>query len=327
MTTPLYEVSDLSVVYGAATRSRTAKVALRGVSLTVQPGETIGVVGESGSGKSSLANAMLGIVPAAKGVCRFRGSDISAMDRSQMLAFRKSVQMVFQDPFGSLNPRITVGGAIGEVMRFHDRNLAGNQPETERRVSSLLEQVELSASHAARYPHELSGGQRQRVVLARALAVDPQLLVADEPVSALDVLVQQQVLALLSSVQRARNMALVLVAHDLAVVHKTCERQVVLFGGMVMESGPSSLLIRPAHPYTRDLLAAVPSVERGLRSTRNAAMAPPTEVPAQESGGDSRGCPYRTRCRIAADRCAAEMPDLAPVAPGHLCRCHFAKSD
>lgn len=322
MTPPLYEVADLSVTYSG--RGRRSAVALRGVSLTVDAGETVGVVGESGSGKSSLANAMMGLVPASGGVCRFRGSDISAMSRVDRLLFRRSVQMVFQDPFGSLNPRMTVGDAIGEVIRVHDRAGTPDRAPLESRVAQLLEQVELTRAHASRYPHEMSGGQRQRVVLARALAVNPELLIADEPVSALDVLIQGQVLSLLASIQRERRMALVLIAHDLAVVHNVCSRLLVLFGGRVMESGPSALLSRPAHPYTRDLLASVPSVKRGLaRDRRSAAFRIRTEQ-SERLPPDAPGCIYRLQCGMATERCEEEAPGLAPVAPGRSCRCHFA---
>jgi oligopeptide/dipeptide ABC transporter ATP-binding protein len=321
MNTALFEVAGLSVVYNTG-RRRHPKVALRDVSVSIDAGETVGIVGESGSGKSSLANAMMGLVPAASGACLFMGRDIAKLDRSRMKEFRKSVQMVFQDPFASLNPRLTVGDAIAEVIRFHNDGPASTE-SVWNRVSGLLRQVELTASHALRYPHELSGGQRQRVVLARALAVDPVMLVADEPVSALDVLVQQQILSLLSAIQRERCMALVLIAHDLAVAHQACRRQVVLFGGTVMESGPSSLLVHPAHPYTRDLLAAVPSVKRGLARSRVAGTPSSRAKSIDTTPEDADGCPYRLRCGMATDRCSVETPELLLVGQDHLCRCHF----
>lgn len=342
MTPPLYEVTALSVAYHARNRRQPA-IALRGVSFAVNTGETLGVVGESGSGKSSLANAMMGLVPAAQGACRFQGRDIATMDRADTLLFRRSVQMVFQDPFGSLNPRLTVGDAIGEVIRVHDSAAAKDRAMTDRRVAGLLEQVELSPAHASRYPHEMSGGQRQRVVLARALALNPVLLIADEPVSALDVLIQRQVLALLATIQRERSMALILIAHDLAVVHNACGRLLVLFGGLVMESGPSTLLLRPAHPYTRDLLASVPSVKRGLARDRrssmvsggsgailtssvgNSANGPQvTREQTERPPPDAPGCAYRLQCGMAQERCEREAPDLALVAPDRMSRCHFA---
>lgn len=324
MNAPLYEVMDLAVSYRGRGGS-TPKLALNEVSLAVDSGETLGVVGESGSGKTSLANAIMGLVPAFRGVCRFRGTDISTFDRAGMMRFRKAVQMVFQDPFGSLNPRLTVGSAIAEVVHVHDRAAGADQAAMDARVAGLLGQVELPPSYASRYPHELSGGQRQRVVLARALAVDPVLLVADEPVSALDVLIQKQVLALLSALQRERNMALILIAHDLAVVHSVCSRWVVLYGGMVMESGPAALLASPANPYTRDLLAAVPNVRKGLARERKVA----TTLPKEEENGSPQtasGCPYRRHCSLAAERCARELPALVSLPGGRFCRCHFALS-
>lgn len=323
MTTPLYEVTDLSVAYHARKRSQPT-VALRGVSFSINAGETLGVVGESGSGKSSLANAMMGLVPAASGTCRFQGSDISSMCRTDTLKFRRSVQMVFQDPFGSLNPRLTVGSAIGEVIRVHDKAAVKDRADIESRVAKLLEQVELAPSYASRYPHEMSGGQRQRVVLARSLAVNPVLLIADEPVSALDVLIQRQILDLLTAIQRERNMALVLIAHDLAVVHNVCDRLLVLFGGLVMESGPSSLLTRPGHPYTRNLLAAVPSVKRGLVRTRRAEITPVEPERIASISLDAPGCRYRLQCDMAKERCEKDAPDLLPVGPASFSRCHFA---
>jgi oligopeptide/dipeptide ABC transporter ATP-binding protein len=324
MTAPLLQVADLSVAYHARDR-RHPTVALREVSFQINAGDTLGIVGESGSGKSSLANAMMGLVPAAHGTCCFRGHNIADMNRADMLLFRGAVQMVFQDPFGSLNPRLTVGAAIGEVIRVHDRVAAEDRATLDQRVAELLDQVELTAAHASRYPHEMSGGQRQRVVLARALAVNPVLLVADDPVSALDVLIQRQVLALLTSIQRDRNMTLVLIAHDLAVVHDVCERLLVLFGGLVMESGPSALLSRPAHPYTRNLLAAVPSVKRGLARTRRTttALFPQSEQPERLPTG-APGCPYRPQCGMAQGRCENELPNLSPVGPDRFSRCHFA---
>jgi oligopeptide/dipeptide ABC transporter ATP-binding protein len=323
MKTPLYEVTDLSVAYATRDR-RHPTIALRGVSFRMDAGETLGIVGESGSGKSSLANAMLGLVPAAHGTCRFQGRNIATMDRAEMLQFRKSVQMVFQDPFGSLNPRLTAGSAIGEVIQVHDRAAAKDQATLEGRVAELLEQVELTPAYASRYPHELSGGQRQRVVLARALAVNPVLLIADEPVSALDVLIQRQVLALLASIQHDRNMALILIAHDLAVVHNVCSRLLVLFGGLVMESGPSALLTHPAHPYTRNLLAAVPSVKRGLARARRTAATPVKPEQTEIIPPDAPGCRYRLQCSMAAERCGKEAPALSPVGPDRFSRCHFA---
>jgi oligopeptide/dipeptide ABC transporter ATP-binding protein len=323
MTTPLYEVTDLSVAYNARNR-RQPTVALRGVSFSVRAGETLGVVGESGSGKSSLANAMMGLVPAAHGTCRFEGRDIATMNRADTLLFRRSVQMVFQDPFGSLNPRLTVGDAIGEVIRVHDRAAATVRATLDGRVAGLLGQVDLTPAHASRYPHELSGGQRQRVVLARALAVNPVLLIADEPVSALDVLIQRQVLALLASIQRERNMALVLIAHDLAVVHNVCGRLLVLFGGLVMESGPSTLLSHAAHPYTRNLLSSVPSVTRGLARDRRTAGRPLEPEQTDRLPPDAQGCPYRPQCGMATERCENEAPELSPVGLDHFSRCHFA---
>jgi ABC-type glutathione transport system ATPase component len=247
------EASGLTLYYPGL-----ARPALDGVALTVRTGEVVGVVGESGSGKSSLARCLLGLeVPVAGAVC-YKGQRVDRMDRVARKGFRRGLQLVFQDPYHSLNPRMRIGEMLDEIVRVHG---LARGAERSRRIRTLLDQVGLPADTAARYPHEMSGGQRQRVGLARALAVDPELVIADEPVSALDVSVQAHLLNLLRQIVEQRGIALVLIAHDLAVVRYLCHRVAVMHEGRVVEQGTAAQMIdAPTHPYTRSLIAAVPDV-------------------------------------------------------------------
>lgn len=232
--------------------------AVDAVSLDVRPGETIGLVGESGSGKSTLGRILTGLEPVDAGEVRFEGAPIVGFDRAAMDRFRRTVQIVFQDPYGSLNPRLTVGSAIREVLGVHAIGTAGDRAD---RVAALLARVGLDADAARRYPHEFSGGQRQRIVIARALAVEPTILVADEPVSALDVSVQAKILGLLRDLQRGLGLSYVLISHDLAVVRVMADRVAVMRAGEIVEHGPAAdVYARPAHEYTRALLAAIPRI-------------------------------------------------------------------
>jgi ABC-type oligopeptide transport system ATPase subunit len=243
--------------WAAATELR----AVDGVSLRLEEGESVGLVGESGCGKSTTARAILRLAPIHSGSLRLAGREIGALRGRELLAFRRRVQLVFQDPFGSLNPRLTIGAALAEPLAIHFRLTAA---ERRARVAELLRAVELDPDAARRYPHEFSGGQRQRIGIARALALDPELLVADEPVSALDVSVQAQVLNLLKTLCARRRCALLLIAHDLAVVRYMCARVLVMNRGRIVEAGPvGAVLTRPQHPYTAALLKAVPEVKIG----------------------------------------------------------------
>jgi len=259
-------VEDLNVRY----RTGSHRVhAVRGVSFDVPRGRCLGIVGESGSGKSSLARAVLGLEEQVTGMVAFDGQDVLAMNRTERLAFRRRAQMVFQDPYGSLNPRMKVGMALGEVLRVH--GLAGSRAEVEAQVGIWLETVGMDAIYAGRFPHELSGGQRQRVNLARALCVGAEFLVADEPVSALDVSVQAQILNLLQSLQQNRGITWMLIGHDLAVMHHMADEVLVMKQGEVVERGTAEDVLRdPSHPYTRELIAAAPSVERALHRRQSA---------------------------------------------------------
>ncbi len=256
----LLEVENLRVAYRAGRRTVEA---VRGVLLEVARGRCLGVVGESGSGKSSLARAILALEDDVSGRVAFDGQEVLKLDRAGLAAFRRRAQMVFQDPLGSLNPRMKAGAALAEVLRVH--GLAATGAEAARQAAVWLETVGLDAAYAGRFPHELSGGQRQRVNLARALCVGAEFLVADEPVSALDVSVQAQILNLLKSLQDRRGISWMLIGHDLAVMRHMADDVVVMKAGEIVERGPAAdVLARPAHPYTRELLAAAPNVERAL---------------------------------------------------------------
>ena len=260
MNAPLLRVEDLRVTYRAGGRRIDA---VQGVSFAVERGRCLGVVGESGSGKSSLARAILGLEDDVTGRVEFAGREVLTQDRAERMAFRRRAQMVFQDPLGSLNPRMKAGAALAEVLRVH--GLAATRAEAAAQATVWLETVGLDAAYAGRFPHELSGGQRQRVNLARALCVGAEFLVADEPVGALDVSVQAQILNLLKSLQERRGITWMLIGHDLAVMRHMADEVLVLRAGEVAERGPAEeVLARPAHSYTRELLAAAPNVARAL---------------------------------------------------------------
>ncbi len=319
----LLEVHDLRVAYdvrdahGRAARLR----AVDGVSLAVEPGESVGVVGESGCGKTTLGQAVLRLVPIASGRVVFDGEDVSALRGANLKRFRRRAQMVFQDPFGSLNPRLSVGGAIEEVLAVH--RLAPRR-DRRSRARDLFRQVGLDPVYVDRYPHEFSGGQRQRIGIARALALDPALIIADEPVSALDVSVQVQILNLMKDLQSQRGLAYLFIAHDLAVVRYMCRRILVMYLGVVMESGGGDELFRrPAHPYTEALISAVPDVDRGLEGGDSRRIILKGDVPSAMQVPS--GCRFHPRCPRAEAICASQAPEPREVSPGHRSACHFAE--
>jgi len=282
------------------------------VSLSIDAGEVLGVVGESGSGKSTLGRLLLRLLEPSAGVARFDGQDLAALGKPALRRFRRNMQMVFQDPFASLNPRMTVGDALTEPLRLH-RGLRGGALKEE--AGALLEQVGLTREHLGRYPRAFSGGQRQRVAIARALASQPRFIVADEPVSALDVSIQAEVVNLLQDLQRSLGLALMFISHDLSVVEVVADRVMVLYLGRVMETADTeTLFARPAHPYTAALMQAAPGSRRtGETLVLSGEIPSPLDPPS--------GCVFRTRCPFAIAECGAGRPALRPVGPGHLKAC------
>lgn len=292
--------------------------ALDGVDLDVDRGECVAVVGESGSGKTTLARCALRLVEPSAGSVHFDGEDLLALPAGALRRQRRRFQMVFQDPYASLNPRQRIGSILAEPLAAHG---LGSRDERRRRVAELLDTVELPAAIAGRYPHELSGGQRQRVGIGRALATAPELLVADEPVSALDVSVRAQVVNLLARLQERFALALLFIAHDLAVVEQIADRVAVVYLGRVVERGPrAAVFAAPRHPYTVSLLSAVPVPDPGRRwRGRRIALAGDPPSAAAPPGG----CPFHPRCPIARPRCAVEVPPLAAVGAGHVAACFY----
>jgi oligopeptide transport system ATP-binding protein len=291
--------------------------AVDGVSLEVRRGETLGIVGESGCGKSTLGRLLVRLHDPTRGTVRFDGTDITALSRRQLRPYRREMQMIFQDPYASLNPRKRVGQIVEDPFRIH-RTL--DKKEIRRRVQELLEVVGLSPDHVNRYPHEFSGGQRQRIGVARALALNPQLIVADEPVSALDVSIQAQVINLLDDLQDDFDLTYVFIAHDLGVVHHVSDRIAVMYLGVVVEVGPSDpLFLHPIHPYTEALLSAIPAVEADDVAPRERIVLE-GEVPSPID--PPAGCRFHPRCAYATEICAVERPPLADHGNGRFAACH-----
>jgi oligopeptide transport system ATP-binding protein len=319
---PLLEVDRLQVFFPihqtALGRSPGSVKAVDGVSVHVNEGEAVGLVGESGCGKTTLGRAVLRLVEPTGGQIRFAGEDITRLPPRELRSRRRQFQMIFQDPFSSLNPRMTIGESIGEALDIH--HLSSDRDSRRVRIGKLLESVGLRAEYADRFPHEFSGGQRQRVGIARALAVEPRLIVCDEPVSALDVSVQAQVINLLQDLQQQRQLALLFISHDLAVVEHLCARIAVMYLGRIVELGPArDLCRRPRHPYTQALLSAVPVVDPDSKRSRivlKGDVPSPIHPPS--------GCPFHPRCPVAEARCQTEVPPLRDLEPGHQVACHLA---
>jgi oligopeptide/dipeptide ABC transporter ATP-binding protein len=306
-----------SLVAGMMGQPHRRVQAARGVSFTIGRGESFGLVGESGCGKTTLGRLVLGMLRADDGAIRFEGQDITRTDPAARRVLRRQMQMVFQDPYSSLNPRMRIGSAIGEPIRLHGIVPAG---EVAAEVARLLERVGLPASAASRYPSELSGGQRQRVGIARALSVRPKLLVADEAVSGLDVSVRAQVLNLLADLRRDLGLTLMFISHDLGVIEYLCETVAVMYLGTMVEYGPTAAVFaRPAHPYTRALLASIPRADPAAIGGHDSPLSgePPSPVDPPS------GCPFRTRCPAANTVCETPPPRVT-LAGGRWAACHFA---
>ncbi len=323
MSEPLVQVEGLIKHYhsGGWLRRNAAVVhAVESVSFSIAPGETLALVGESGSGKSTVGRAVLRLEVPTAGVVRFDGSDLAALTPLELRELRSQMQIVFQDPFASLNPRRTVGASVAEGLEIHDLVPREEIPE---RVAQLLEEVGLDASYADRYPHEFSGGQRQRIGIARALAVEPRFIVCDEPVSALDVSVQAQVLNLLLDLREQRELAYLFIAHDLALVHQIAHRVAVMYLGTIVEIGPARAVIgAPRHPYTQALVSAVPEPDPTQMKSRIVLEGDPPSPTAPPPG-----CPFVTRCFHPRkdSRCSAERPLLRTVGEQDVA-CHYAES-
>jgi oligopeptide/dipeptide ABC transporter ATP-binding protein len=319
---PLLEVRDLVKLFpvrrGVFGRPVGQVRAVDGVSFEVARGEVLGLVGESGSGKTTTCRCILRLLEPTSGSVRFDGRDITRLPRRELRPLRREMQIVFQDPYSSLNPRLTVGSMLGEALAIH--RLARGARARER-VAELLELVGLAPEHAQRYPHEFSGGQRQRIGVARALAVNPRLIVADEPVSALDVSIQAQIINLLQDLRQRMGLTYLLVAHDLSVVEHVSDRVAVMYLGRIVElADAGSLYQAPRHPYTLSLLSAIP-VPDPERERRRIVL--PGDVP--DPAHPPSGCRFHPRCPIARERCRLEDPPLRAIEPGHLAACHFAE--
>jgi len=316
----LLEVENLKKYYpvtaGLLAKHVADVKAVDGVSLSIAEGETLGLVGESGCGKSSLGRVLLRLEEPTSGQVFYRGNDITSWSKKQLKELRREVQMIFQDPQSSLDPRMTIGDSIGEALLIHG---VGSEKDRPERVTELLKRVGLEPGHATRYPHELSGGQKQRTGIARALAVRPKLIVADEPVSALDVSVQAQILNLIMDLQREFSLAYLFIAHDLAVIGQVSNRIAVMYLGQIVElAGRDDLFHQPLHPYTQALLSAVFLPDPHQKRKR---ILLPGEVPSPID--PPPGCRFHTRCPRAMKICQQEMPELKQIDENHLVACHL----
>ena len=321
MTAPLLEVSGLKKHFpihkGVFSRVSGHVYAVDGVSFSLQRGETLGLVGESGCGKSTVGRTLLKLLEPTGGTIRVGGEDITELDAQHMLPYRRRMQMIYQDPYASLNPRMTAGEIVGEPLIIHN---VGTQQERRERVAYLFERVGLRPAAMLSYPHEFSGGQRQRIGIARALALSPDLIVGDEPVSALDVSIQAQIINLLIDLQEEFKLSYLFVAHDLAVVEHISHRVAVMYLGRIVEmTDKKSLFEMPLHPYSEALLSAVPIPKSGMRGRKRVILTGDVPSPINPPPG----CHFHTRCPYAMARCKVDVPTLTEVKPGHWASCHL----
>jgi len=317
---PVLEVRDLKKhfpVRKGVLRTTTGHVyAVDGVSFSIARGQTLGLVGESGCGKSTVARAVIRLIEPTAGEVRILGRDILALTKAEMRICRRQAQIIFQDPFSSLNPRMSAGEIVGEPLLVHQ---LGSRKERQERVAALFDRVGLRASQMNSLPHQFSGGQRQRIGIARALALDPQLIIGDEPVSALDVSIQAQVINLMMDLQEEKNLSYLFIAHDLAVVEHISHRVAVMYLGRIVEHAEKrALFAGPLHPYTEALLAAVPIPNPRLKRQKRLVQG---DVPSPIN--PPPGCHFHTRCLYATEQCKREVPPLIEVAPDHWAACHL----
>ncbi len=324
VTAPLLDVKDLKkhfpVETGFFNRQKGILRAVDGISFQLHEREILGVVGESGCGKSTAGRSLLRLIEPTSGEITFEGTDILKLQLHEMRRFRRQMQFIFQDPFSSLNPRMTIGKIIAEPLVIHK---LARGTELDDRVAEIMKKVGLRPEFVSRYPHEFSGGQRQRIGIARSLIVNPRLIIADEPVSALDVSIQAQVINLLEDLQDEFQMSYLVISHDMSVIYHICDRIAVMYLGQIVElAGSDDLVTQPLHPYTEALLSAVPIADTTVRE-RKARIVLKGDVPSPVN--PPTGCRFHTRCRYARERCSVEAPALREVAPGHLAACHYSE--
>lgn len=321
---PIVAVADLKkhfpIMKGLFRKQVGAVKAVDGVTFEIYRGETLGLVGESGSGKSTTGRVILQLEKATEGTVQFEGRELTTMKDEGVRSLRPRMQMIFQDPHASLNPRMTVGSIIDEPLREHN---AAKGDEREERVEELLSLVGLEPKHANRYPHEFSGGQRQRIGIARAIALNPDFIVCDEPIAALDVSIQAQVVNLLEDLQDVLGLTYLFISHDLSMIRHIADRVAVMYLGRIMElADVDDLYTTPRHPYTKALLSAVPVPDPEVEATRKRVI---LEGDIPSPANPPPGCPFNTRCPVAQERCVAESPEWRELAPGHWVACHFAE--